>query len=153
MPYRPYRRIFRRSRAFYNSFFRRRIYRRRRRKPKKPPQTLLRDPNPKRLVYVQPIKEVLAVVHPELKISKKSLQILNQLFVGLLDHLAKAAMRYRLRKHKYKRMDVNEVRNATAMVIGEGQLLENAISEGEKALVTYKEFHRLQKEERTTMAS
>ena len=123
------------------------IYRRRRRNPKDKPKSKLRDPKPKTQVYVQPIRKVLANVHPDMKISKKSLHIMNRLFEVLLDRLAKKAICYRLTISGYKRMDVHEVRKATELVLGEGQLLQNALSEGDKAVKNYREFHERLKDE------
>ena len=111
----------------------------------KPKTPALRGPRP---VFVLPLKRVLAIVQPDMKISKKTLAILNGMMVDLLDRLALAAMEFRKRNYRFNRMMVLEAEMATRTLIQEGKLRTNACNEGSDAWVRYYTYEREMKRKR-----
>jgi len=83
------------------------------------------------------VPTVLLQVHPELRISKKSMSIMNSFVNDIFDRLATEAVRF---THYAKKgfLGSNDVQAATRLILP-GELSKHAISEGTKALAKYQQ--------------
>ena len=113
---------------------------RRRKKRNAPRVSKLSTRKRTKLIYACPIRRVLNTVHPELKISRKAITIVNKMMEDMLQRLANAAVDYRRMYYKYNRMNVEAVKYGTRAVLGNTKLMENACTEGDRALQNTKNF-------------
>ncbi|MCK9467711.1 MAG: NFYB/HAP3 family transcription factor subunit [Candidatus Absconditabacterales bacterium] len=81
------------------------------------------------------IKKVLKQVHPDLRISKDAVDVLNSILKDLFNNIANEA---RILEKNVKRvtMSTRDIQSAVRLVL-KGELSKHAVSEGTKAVAKY----------------
>ena len=81
------------------------------------------------------LREVLRQVHPKLTISKRSVQILNNLVQDSFEKIAEEAQRL-VKRNRRQTLTSREIQTAVRLILP-GELAKHAVSEGTKAVTKY----------------
>lgn len=82
------------------------------------------------------IYKVLKEIHPDIRIAREAINIMNSLVVDMLDKILTEASTL-MKKREKTLMDYNDTQSAVRLVLP-GELAKHAMSEGLKALNKYK---------------
>merc|ERR1712039_155637 len=86
--------------------------------------------------YALYIYKVLKQIHPECRISKRGMNVMNSFMNDIFDQVATEAIRL-ARAMKHKTLSSREIETAVRLLLP-GELSKHAVSEGTKAVTKYR---------------